>query len=139
MRCRGRRARAQAEGEGLMAEADTMPLHRALWVRQSAALRRAMPEAAAAGAAARGAAAAGLPGLPGQPAWVQGGRLAPHQLAAVGWLRGRWAAQRGALLADEMGLGMTASAIAFLCSLWCAAAPQRRPRCGRARDVVALA
>lgn len=118
---------AQTEGEGPLADSEVKPLYRALWDRQCQALRRATPEAAAAGAAARQAAADALEDLPTQPGWVRGGALAPHQLAAVNWLRRRYASGlRSAMLADEMGLGMTASAIAFLCSLWCAHKQTRR-------------
>lgn len=60
------------------------------------------------------AAAASTPEISEQPEWVRGGKLYPHQLEAVNWLRRQWAADTPVLLADDVGLGKTATVIAFL-------------------------
>jgi hypothetical protein len=89
-----------------------------LWQRQRRAQERASEAAAAAAAQARvDAATSGLADHSGQPPFVAGAPLHPHQLAGLNWLRGRWAASSGAVVADEAGLGKTAMVIAFLCSL----------------------
>lgn len=49
-----------------------------------------------------------------QPEWVRGGRLYPHQLDGINWLRHQWAADRPVVVGDDVGLGKTATVIAFL-------------------------
>ena len=66
------------------------------------------------------AAAASTPDITEQPEWVRGGKLYPHQLEAVNWLRRQWAADAPVLMADDSGLGKTATVIAFLQFLRCA-------------------
>jgi SNF2 family DNA or RNA helicase len=66
------------------------------------------------------AAAASTPDVTEQPEWVRGGKLYPHQLEAVNWLRRQWAADAPVLMADDSGLGKTATVIAFLQFLRCA-------------------
>jgi hypothetical protein len=66
------------------------------------------------------AAAASTPDITEQPEWVRGGKLYPHQLEAVNWLRRQWAADAPVLMADDSGLGKTATIIAFLQFLRCA-------------------
>ncbi|XP_078166050.1 protein CHROMATIN REMODELING 4-like [Carex rostrata] len=53
-----------------------------------------------------------------QPAELKGGKLFPHQLEALNWLRKCWYRSTNVILADEMGLGKTVSATAFLSSLY---------------------
>ena len=65
------------------------------------------------------AAAASTPDITEQPEWVRGGKLYPHQLEAVNWLRRQWAADAPVLMADDSGLGKTATVIAFLQFLRC--------------------
>ena len=86
-----------------------------MWARQRHALLKAGPRAAEAASAARAAAEAGpLPELSEQPVFVTGGRLYPHQLAAVNWLRSMWVRKQAAVLADDQGLGKTATLITYL-------------------------
>ena len=54
----------------MLVKPEWLPLHRALWARQTAALRRASQEAAATAAQARAAASQHLDDLPDQPPWV---------------------------------------------------------------------
>ena len=61
----------QAEGEGVLAQAEYQPLVQGLWARQTAALERASPSATAAAAEAREVAAKELEDLPEQPSWVR--------------------------------------------------------------------
>jgi hypothetical protein len=124
LRCDGL---GQVEGEGVLVMPEYIDLHRDLWERQQNALRRSRPEAAEEAAAARTAAAAsGLPDISEQPDWVVGGRLYPHQLAAVNWLRRQWLQGCNAMLADETGLGKAASAITF-CQCLRLAPPANQP------------
>jgi len=60
------------------------------------------------------AAAASTPEVTEQPEWVRGGRLYPHQLDGINWLRRQWAADRPVAVGDDVGLGKTATVIAFL-------------------------
>lgn len=71
---------AQAEGEGLVAQAEHGPLHRQLWARQHAALKRVQPDSVAAAAALRRAVAEGGSDLQAKPDFLQGSSLYPHQL-----------------------------------------------------------
>jgi hypothetical protein len=63
-------AGVQAEGEGVLVQAEHQCLHQGLWSRQTAALERASPASMAAAAAAREAAAKHLEDLSEQPSWV---------------------------------------------------------------------
>ena len=59
----------------------------------------------------------GVPDLSEQPACISGGRLFPHQLSGVNWLRKQWVAGSHAVLADDSGMGKTATAVAYLQSI----------------------
>ena len=107
--------RMQPEGEGLLLQPEFMHLHGDMWARQQRALRRASePAAREAEAAIAAAKQAGVPDLTGQPDCVKGGRLFPHQLAGVSWLRRQWVEGTHAVLADDSGMGKTATVVAFL-------------------------
>lgn len=52
-----------------------------------------------------------------QPKSLAGGRLFPHQLEAIDWLRRLFENGSHGILADEMGLGKTIEVIGLLASL----------------------
>ena len=86
-----------------------------MWARQQRALYKASEAAAREAEAALSAAKqAGVPDLMEQPDYVTGGKLFPHQLAGVSWLRRQWVDGQHAVLADDSGMGKTATVVAFL-------------------------
>ena len=92
-----------------------MYLHGDMWARQQRALYKASEAAAREAEAALSAAKqAGVPDLMEQPDYVTGGKLFPHQLAGVSWLRRQWVDGHHAVLADDSGMGKTATVVAFL-------------------------
>lgn len=53
-----------------------------------------------------------------QPKILKGGKLFPHQLEAIDWLRRLFENGSHGILADEMGLGKTIEVIGLLASLY---------------------
>ena len=105
----------QPEGEGLLLQPEFMHLHGDMWARQQRALHKASEAAAREAEAALAAVKqAGVTDLTAQPECVKGGRLFPHQLEGVSWLRRQWVEGRHAVLADDSGMGKTATVVAFL-------------------------
>lgn len=103
----------ESEGEGLAAGKKFTHLLEDLWERQSRAAYCSSHEALAAEAELRPTSDT-IPELEEQPEWVGPGRLHPHQVTAVNWLRAHWAAGHCGVLADEPGLGRSAAVVVFL-------------------------
>lgn len=107
----------EVEGESVLLQPEYMCLHKAMWAREEHALQKATTTAAHTSAAALASAKVSFPELSTQPAYVTGGKLYPHQLAGVNWLRSMYVHGSNAILADERGLGRTATLITYLQSL----------------------